>query len=56
MVHSQAQPPTTVRQPAVAGQFYASNPDELRQNSQHYLKEAHSNTNIRTKALIAPHA
>ena len=56
MVNSQVQTPTTVRQPAVAGQFYASDPDELRQNIQHYIKEAHSNTNIRPKALIAPHA
>ena len=56
MNDSQENVAAIVRQPAVAGQFYASNPDELRQNIQHYLKEAHSNTNIRPKALIAPHA
>jgi AmmeMemoRadiSam system protein B len=45
----------TIRQPAVAGTFYPSDPDELRGMLQHFLQEAHPPATT-PKAMILPHA
>lgn len=45
----------TIRQPAVAGTFYPSDPDELRGMLQHFLQEAHPPAAV-PKAMILPHA
>lgn len=45
-----------IRQPAVAGLFYPSDPEELRSQVDRYLGEAESVDMPPPKALIAPHA
>lgn len=45
----------TIRQPAVAGTFYPSDPDELRGLLQGYLQEVHPPATA-PRALILPHA
>jgi MEMO1 family protein len=48
---------TTIRYPAVAGQFYPENPETLRQTVTTLLQEANNFANLPTpKAIIAPHA
>ena len=44
----------TVRQPAVAGQFYPGRPDELIEMVNGYIKEAAVVTGPVPKAIIAP--
>jgi len=44
-----------IRNPAVAGQFYNANPNELKNDIIKYLSAA-TNQNIAPKAIIAPHA
>ena len=48
--------PKRVRLPAVAGQFYTSNPEELERQVDHFLKQAQSPDIGAPKAIIAPHA
>lgn len=55
-MESQSQPSILVRQPAVAGHFYSSDPAELKRNIQHYMELADLKSSDRPKALIAPHA
>jgi MEMO1 family protein len=45
-----------VRQPAVAGQFYPADPDELRMDVNDFLAAAKTPTGKIPKAIIAPHA
>jgi len=46
--------PKRVRLPAVAGQFYTSNPEELELQIEHFLKQAQSPDIGAPKAIIAP--
>ncbi len=46
----------TVREPAVAGMFYPSDPDELRTQMEGFLAEAESRKDPSPKAIIVPHA
>ena len=46
----------TVRLPAVAGQFYTSNPVELKQQINNFLQHAEMSQEAPPKAIIAPHA
>lgn len=47
----------SVRQPAVAGQFYPGDPDQLRREIQRYIGEATLPRDLGTaRAVIAPHA
>ncbi len=46
---------TLVRHPAVAGQFYPEDPDDLRSEAQSYLSQSKGET-IRAIGCIAPHA
>lgn len=46
---------TTIRQPAVAGMFYPSDPDELREMVQRFLAKADGQGDL-PKAIISPHA
>src|SRR6056297_2570935 len=47
----------TVRQPAVAGQFYPGSAEELKEQIANFLDQAeNSQTNKKVKALIVPHA
>ncbi|PYI80838.1 MAG: AmmeMemoRadiSam system protein B [Verrucomicrobia bacterium] len=48
--------PETVRQPAVAGQFYPSQPDKLREMVDGFMNRAPVQAWGRPKAVIAPHA
>src|SRR5215217_7092745 len=45
-----------VRPPAVAGSFYAGNPDRLRQDVANFLADLPECPRASPKALIAPHA
>lgn len=45
-----------MRQPAVAGQFYPADPDELRMDVNDFLAAAKTPTGKIPKAIIAPHA
>jgi MEMO1 family protein len=45
-----------VRQPAVAGQFYPNNPEELRSEVNYFITAAKAATDKIPKAVIAPHA
>ncbi len=45
-----------IRPAAVAGLFYADDPQQLRSDIQHYLELAHPATLSPPKAIIAPHA
>jgi MEMO1 family protein len=46
----------TTRPPAVAGQFYARDPERLRTQVLDLLADVEPSANVRPKALIAPHA
>jgi AmmeMemoRadiSam system protein B len=47
----------SIRQPAVAGQFYPANPDRLRREVQRYVKQASLPDELSTvRAVVAPHA
>ena len=46
----------TTRPAAVAGLFYADNPDRLRTQVLHLLADVEASTKVMPKALIAPHA
>ena len=46
----------TVRQPAVAGQFYPGRPEELTEMVNEYIREAEIEIGAVPKAIIAPHA
>jgi hypothetical protein len=46
----------TTRPPAVAGQFYARDPERLRTQVLDLLADAEPSANVRPKALISPHA
>ena len=46
----------TVRQPAVAGQFYPDDPEELRSEVKGFIAAAKTGTDKIPKAIIAPHA
>ena len=46
----------TTRPSAVAGLFYADNPDELRMQVLGLLADVAASTKVVPKALIAPHA
>lgn len=47
----------SVRQPAVAGQFYPADPDRLRRDVQQYINRASLPEDLgRVRAVIAPHA
>ena len=45
-----------IRQPAVAGQFYPGNPNELRREVERYINEAGEFPQYDPVALVAPHA
>lgn len=45
-----------IRPAAVAGTFYADNPQQLMSDIQHYLHQASPPENINPKAIIVPHA
>ena len=55
-MENQSQPSILVRQPAVAGHFYSSDPAELKRNIQYYMEMADLKSSDHPKALIAPHA
>jgi len=46
----------TTRPPALAGQFYARDPDRLRTQVLQLFADVEPSANVRPKALIAPHA
>ena len=47
---------TVVREPAVAGQFYPEEPEELRALVNRFIEDAACEEEAAPKALIAPHA
>ena len=47
---------TTVREPAVAGQFYPEDPGELQALVNGMLGEVHDDEDVPPKAIVAPHA
>lgn len=49
-------PPETIRSPAVAGQFYPSQPEKLRKMVEAFMHDAVARSGGGPKAVVAPHA
>ena len=54
--NQEPQQPINYRQPAVAGQFYSANPEELKENVLQFIQAAQPVSDKIPKALIIPHA